>query len=145
MAVQVGGTEQSLVSLQKSPFNPISAKTSSASSALRRRQAGSSRSWYQVSASRHICSGVMNAPFGLPDRSTCSSDLKSSIVLQVKTMSSHQRRAGTEKCTTLPDSASLPPVTRRLSAFEQSGHDVSTEPSPPSNETMPSASHTQLP
>src|SRR6266851_8732444 len=137
--------ESQPVRLQKSPFNPISANTSSASSGLRRRHEGSSRSWYQVSASRHICSGVMNAPFALPDRSTCSSDLKSSIALHVKTMSSHQWRAGTEKWTAPSDSMSFPSDTRSRSGSVQSGQEVSTTPSPPSRETMPSESHTQLP
>ena len=38
-------------------------------------------------------------PFRASQRCRCSSDRRKTIVLQVKTMSSHQRRAGTTKWT----------------------------------------------
>jgi len=80
---------------QNSEVSPSSANSASASSIVRRLQSGSRRSGlYQACAKRqHLSRGIIS-PRGrfqsLHHFSMCSSDQKSSIVFQLKTMSSHQ-------------------------------------------------------
>ena len=84
-----------LAEFQKGEVSPSSPSTASVSSTVFRRHAGSRRSGpYHACARRHPCSRDNIAPRSSfhcrHQRSTCSSDRKSSMVFQLKTMSSHQ-------------------------------------------------------
>src|SRR5215467_4832746 len=75
----------------------------------------------------------------------CSSPRKSSIVFQVKTMSSHQRLAGMAKWIIPPARRTLPAAAPIVMASPQHAHDVSKLPSPPSMARIPKPSHTHEP
>jgi hypothetical protein len=66
-------------------------------------------------------------------------------VLQVKTMSSHQRRAGTTTWKTSSSGAGRPAPTSTSIAAPQSGHVVATCPSTCSAAGIPNASQAQFP
>jgi len=77
-------------------------------------------------------------------RSTISSDRKRSIVFQLKTISSHHRRAGSAKWT-IPSPVSSPPHTDNSIASPEIPHEVSTRPSLCNVAMMPRLSQIQLP
>jgi hypothetical protein len=65
-------------------------------------------------------------------------------VLQVKTMSSHQRAAGTLKWTTASASRGAPRTTSISIGAAQSGHELETWPSSPRAARIPNASQAQV-
>ena len=74
----------------------------------------------------------------------CSSDRKRFIVLQVKTMSSHQRAAGTRQWKSRLGSSGCSAAISSAIGSPQSGHEDSTRPSTWSAAQMPSASQAQF-
>ena len=135
---------------QNSDVKPSSANSASASSIVRLLHSGSRRSGlYHACANRlHFSSGIISPrarPQSLHHFSTCSSDQKSSIVFQLKTMSSHQCAAGTAKCANPPASSSEPLVIFKFIAVLQQPHDASMMASCFNIAGMPIASQMQLP
>src|SRR5688572_33282753 len=104
-----------------------------ASSSVRRLQVGSRRSApYHTWANSQPCLREKASPRALlhcsHHLSTCSSDLKRSIVFQVNLILSHQRAAGTAKwITPASPSTSFPPRTSTDIASLQSAHDARSE------------------
>ena len=88
---------------QNSPVSPTASRSACDSSTVRGLQPGSRRVHHQSRASSFSFVAESEAPgsqpFAASQRSRCSSDRRKTIVLQVKPMSSHQRRAGTRKWT----------------------------------------------
>ncbi len=135
---------------QNSDVKPSSANNTSASSIVRLLHSGARRSGlYQACAKRQHLSRGITSPRGifqsLHHFSICSSDQKSSIVFQLKTMSSHQCAAGMAKCTIPCASPSEPLVTFKFIAVLQHPHDASMTASCFSIAGMPIASQMQLP
>ena len=135
---------------QNVEVKPSSENNASASSMVRLLHSGSRRSGlYQGCAKRQHLSRGMISPRGrfqsLHQFSTCSSDQKSSIVFQLKTMSSHQCAAGIAKCATPCASSSEPSVTFKFIAVPQQPHEASIVASCFSIAGMPIASQMQLP
>ena len=135
---------------QNSDVKPSSANSASASSIVRLLHSGFRRSvLYHACANRlHLSRGIIS-PRGrfqsLHHFSTCSSDQKSSIVFQLKTMSSHQCAAGMAKCANPSALSSEPFVVFKFIAVPQQPHDASTMTSCSSIAAMPIASQMQLP
>ena len=135
---------------QNSDVKPSSANNASASSIVRLLHSGARRSGlYQACAKRqHLSSGI-TSPRGrfqsLHHFSICSSDQKSSIVFQLKTMSSHQCAAGMAKCA-IPCASPIESfVTFRLIAVLQQPHEASMVAFCCNIAGMPIASQMQLP
>ena len=135
---------------QNSDVKPSSENNASASSMVRLLHSGSRRSGlYQTCANPlHLSSDIIS-PRGrfqsLHHFSTCSSDQKSSIVFQLKTMSSHQCAAGMAKCARPRAPSSEPFVIFKFIAVLQQPHEASMTASCFNIAGMPIASHMQLP
>jgi hypothetical protein len=155
-----GGAQTVYEKRQNSDVSPSERKSSWASWTVRRRQPGDRRSRYQASASFQVCSMLRVAPRGrrqaahqrsiwaseLFSSDRGSSDRKRSMVFQLKTMSSHQRRAGKAKCT-MPDGSEVTAPSRTVTIKRSPQHpqEASTRPLPCSMAITPSASQMQLP
>ena len=93
------GRAASRGSCQNGPVRPSRSRIAWFCSRVCGRQSGERRSCHQATASSaRVVTGIV-APGSRPasQRATCSSDRKRFIALQVKTMSSHQRAAGTRQ------------------------------------------------
>src|SRR5438132_887899 len=138
------------VKRQNGEVKPSSENNSSASSIVRLLHSGSRRSGpYQTCAKRqHLSSGITSPrdiSQSLHHLSTCSSDQKSNIVFQLKTMSSHQCAAGMAKWAIPRASSSAPLVIFKFIAVLQQPHEASMVASCCKIAGMPIASQTQLP
>jgi hypothetical protein len=135
---------------QNSEVRPSFPNSASASSIVRLFHSGARRSGlYQACAKRQHLSRRITSPRGrfqsLHHFSICSSDQKSSIVFQLKTMSFHQCAAGMAKCAIPCASPIEPIVTVKFIAVLQHPHDASMTASCLSIAGMPIASQMQLP
>ncbi len=135
---------------QNSDVEPSSANSASASSIVRLLHSGARRSGlYQACAKRQHFSSGITSPRGrfqsLHHFSICSSDQKSSIVFQLKTMSSHQCAAGMAKCAIPCASPIKPFVTFKFIVVLQHPHDASRVASCCNIAGIPIASQMQLP
>jgi hypothetical protein len=134
---------------QNGEVSSSSENNASASSTVRLLHSGSRRSGlYQGCAKRlHLLRGIIS-PRGrfqsLHHFSTCSSDQKSSIVFQLKTMSSHQCAAGMAKWAIPRTSSSEPFVIFRFIAVLQQPQEASMAASCFNIAGMPIASQMQL-
>ena len=137
------------LSFQKSPLKPSDAKSLSTVSIAGLDHSGAPRSSAnQALASLQACSISSSAPRGIDhcrhQRSTCSSDLKSSIVFQVKTTSCHQRAAGTAKWMTSVVRGAPSSVTSKTVASPQQPQALITRAGSRSMIGTPSASQAQF-
>ena len=133
-------------SLQNGPVSPSRSRIAWFCSRVWGRQSGESRSSHQAWANSLSFDTGIVAPGARPPshRSMCSSDRKRFMVLQVKTMSSHQALAGTRQWKRIASSLGRCCRIATVSTSPQSGQDVSMSPSVCRAAQIPNASQAQF-
>ena len=133
-------------SLQNGPESPIRSRIAWFCSRVWGRQSGESRSSHQAWAnSLNFNTGMVAPGARAPShRAMCSSDRKRFMLLQVKTMSSHQELAGTRQWKRNVSSLGRWRRIATASSSPQSGQDVSMSPSVCRAAQIPNASHAQF-